>query len=430
MSPFYRRFNFSLRQYLTGFLLLLPVFSPLSSLEFKTGPALWIYGDTHLPALEFELGDEYTSGDSGFSWNLFLPLYFPFNNSPYLQGLPITNDRYEWINQTNTPIDLLTYIKKLHFSLDFFQIGITPRISETGLTHALWGNPLFRGSTGFHARYLAIQFFDEMRFVMNLHELCQNCKLPMLLFHYNIAPFANDGAYFLKRMLFTPILWVRGESSQYDYGGGFELKTGGFESDTFRSGLILSTQVFSSLLIAQEELSHRSSAGLFGAFSDIGFQLAYLYKSSYHPNGTFLSPLSPARHETPFYGNGQQNHGILFGVTPGFAGPNGLLLDVEYYPEITSALTLRAKLRFSDGTNHFDFTWTKENVTQLDTLFELQNPQNYLGIEGIYFIVPEILKLHITAMINHNQGQSDLKSTISVLANFSSAPENRTLSEK
>ncbi len=384
----------------------------------QLGPALWGMNESFIAAWETRFGytAEFDKGQAEFL--LYVPILLRESYLPYLPALPPKKEskEYHWVTQTQKTGYELVYLEKLRLQYReaalLFSSGVPGE--NSGLTY--WDNPFYGPDSAFLSRYVSILYPGGE--IIGSDVLT---KSSLVLGKIQLQPFSKKQIYIFRDMNITPVLWGdnAAEPGFQNYGAALEVLSGGFQGDMMLSGAILSAHVFHSQFLS-EEYSTRALAGIWTSLPRVGVRTGYVNKSEAHPAGHYLSPLYPIRKEEVIDGNENvwlekgRRHGILAGVSPGFASPSGLTVEAELYPELTPVATVRLKYHWKKEDDIFSFVYLRENIVELADFSTYRNQDCYTGIYADIALIPGYLLVHGNVLTAWRSGASNLALRMSV----------------
>jgi hypothetical protein len=184
-----------------------------------------------------------------------------------------------------------------------------------------------------------------------------------------------------------PLAWVNiKEVNNPDYGGGMVVKTGRWGNEDFAARFQVDSHIL-QLNAGPESVSYRLNSQVDFLFKPVGFSTGYVYKSSYHPFGPFLSPLFVSR-QTSDYSSFSKNHGISLGIIPGIDEDFYFSLITEIYPENNVSFSLRAQIGYKWDKSSVQFGYIHENMENSEDFLEHQKNNTFVEFDFSWYLIP------------------------------------------
>jgi hypothetical protein len=386
---------------LTFFQIFLVYFLVVVSLQAKTSfqfkSSLWAYEDNYIIQFEPSWLWEIETKPGIFKLEIGIPVFFGLTNYSttsdtydaldfYLPGFESTNYHSEtWPRVLSDPLYLLTYLNTLEWSSDNFKASYSGDINTLNKTPSsiIWFNPFLDSKTGMLNRYVTFQYFSGSFYTSSLTD-------PGLFYtDYEIilggAP--RNLNSFWDGFVVYPLAWVNiKEVNNPDYGGGMVVKTGRWGNEDFAARFQVDSHIL-QLNAGPESVSYRLNSQVDFLFKPVGFSTGYVYKSSYHPFGPFLSPLFVSR-QTSDYSSFSKNHGISLGIIPGIDEDFYFSLITEIYPENNVSFSLRAQIGYKWDKSSVQFGYIHENMENSEDFLEHQKNNTFVEFDFSWYLIP------------------------------------------
>lgn len=332
-------------------------------MTFQLGPGLWQQSTDFLATAEFGLYSDIELGPSQkIHYHFYLPVFFSQADSPFVLGQNIISED----NSSTNGVSFLRqkryaalYLPEFYWQSLNLKLGIINK-SPAGLGYGLivWGNPARNGPTPYLNSRLAIDFANGGYYSSD------TTKPVFHLAHYTLRPFTDSQRYLLSELAITPLVYVDflDKQSPQDYGGGLEIKTGGFRQANWAFGSISSFNYSMREEASGPVQLYRANAGLWFSFWVLEFAAGFLGQSENHPHGPYLSDLYVGRTLIELGNSNKIVTGNFLDLSTNPEYAFGFKGRASVYYEASSSLSLHAWAYYKDDDDEVRIGFMKENI--------------------------------------------------------------------